>query len=185
MLLQRLKVGATLFVSCSLAACSNGDSGRITANGGGGGGGAGPQTSSVTADLLAAPSHDMGHGDQLNWGPAPPIFPRGAQFAVVQGDPSVPGAIFTVRLRFPNGYILPPHRHPTDEHVTVLHGTFLVGLGENFSKDGLEVLKEDGFITAPAKMAHFATARGLTEVQVHAIGPFQLTYVHPEDDPTK
>jgi hypothetical protein len=42
-----------------------------------------------------------------------------------------------------------------------------------------------GFITAPANMAHFASARGITEVQVHAIGPFQLTYVHPEDDPRK
>jgi quercetin dioxygenase-like cupin family protein len=90
-----------------------------------------------------------------------------------------------VRLRFPNGYILPPHRHPTDENVTVLKGTFMVGLGENFSKVGLQVLREDGFITAPANMAHFATARGITEVQVHAIGPFQLTYVHPEDDPRK
>jgi hypothetical protein len=28
-------------------------------------------------------------------------------------------------------------------------------------------------------------ARGETVVQVHAIGPFQLTYVNPEDDPTK
>ncbi|PYP77023.1 MAG: hypothetical protein DMD35_16950 [Gemmatimonadetes bacterium] len=90
-----------------------------------------------------------------------------------------------MRLRFPNGYILPPHRHPTDEHVTVLRGTFLVGLGENFSKDSLIALKEDGFITAGANMAHYASARGITEVQVTAVGPFQLTYVHPEDDPTK
>jgi quercetin dioxygenase-like cupin family protein len=127
----------------------------------------------------------MGQDDQLQWGPAPPIFPPGAQFAVVQGDPSVAGALFTVRLRFPNGYILPPHRHPTDEHVTVLRGTFLVGLGENFSARDLVAIREDGFITAPAGMAHFASARGMTEVQVHAIGPFQLTYVHPEDDPTK
>jgi hypothetical protein len=67
----------------------------------------------------------------------------------------------------------------------VLRGTFLVGLGENFSRDGLAAIKEDGFITAPAHMAHFASARGVTEVQVHAIGPFQLNYVHPEDDPTK
>jgi hypothetical protein len=28
-------------------------------------------------------------------------------------------------------------------------------------------------------------ARGQTIVQVHAIGPFQLTYVNPADDPTK
>ncbi|HKW09719.1 MAG TPA: cupin domain-containing protein [Gemmatimonadaceae bacterium] len=127
----------------------------------------------------------MSHDDQIHWGPAPPIFPPGAQFAVVQGDPTVAGAIFTVRLRFPNGYILPPHRHPTDEHVTVLRGTFLVGLGEDFDARGLVAHREDGFVTAPANMAHFASARGMTEVQVHAIGPFQLTYVHPQDDPTK
>jgi quercetin dioxygenase-like cupin family protein len=177
MLLQRLYVGATLLVACTLAACSDTDSSRITAKG--------PQSASAAANRSGSSGHAMGHDDQLQWGPAPPIFPPGAQFAVVQGDPSVAGSIFTVRLRFPNGYILPPHRHPTDEHVTVLRGTFLVGLGENFSARDLVAIKEDGFITAPAGMAHFASARGMTEVQVHAIGPFQLTYVHPEDDPTK
>jgi quercetin dioxygenase-like cupin family protein len=97
----------------------------------------------------------------------------------------VAGEIFTVRLRFPNGYILPPHTHPTDEHVTVLRGTFSVGLGTVFSQDALTSLQPNEFITAPKNMAHFATARGITEVQVHAIGPFQLTYVNAADDPTK
>jgi hypothetical protein len=69
--------------------------------------------------------------------------------------------------------------------VTVLRGTFLLGLGEDFSASGLVPYKEDGFVTALAGMAHFASARGQTEVQVHAIGPFQLVYVHPQDDPTK
>jgi quercetin dioxygenase-like cupin family protein len=173
MLLQRLHPGAALLVAAIVAACSTGDSSKITA-----------QTPS-SADRSAAESGEMDHNQKINWGPAPPIFPAGAQFAVVQGDPSVPGAIFTVRLRFPNGYILPPHTHPTDEAVTVLRGTFLVGLGENFSKDALVELKDGGFIVAPAHMAHFATVRGLTEVQVHAVGPFSLTYIHPEDDPTK
>jgi len=176
MSLQRLKVAAVLLVSLAIAACSNSDGSRITAK---------SPVASSSASRSSGSSHEMEHNAQINWGPAPPIFPPGAQFAVVQGDPSVPGAIFTVRLRFPNGYILPPHRHPTDEHVTVLRGTFLVGLGDNCSEDALVALKEDGFITAPANMAHFASARGLTEVQVHAIRPFQLTYVHPEDDPTK
>lgn len=171
MLLQRLNYGATLMLAGVIAACSSGDSSKITA-----------QTPALTAERTA---EGMDHSTQINWGPAPAVFPPGAQFAVVQGDPSVAGQIFTVRLRFPNGYILPPHTHPTDENVTVLRGTFMVGLGENFSKDALQVLKEDGFITAPANMAHFASARGITEVQVHAIGPFQLTYVHPEDDPRK
>jgi hypothetical protein len=54
-----------------------------------------------------------------------------------------------------------------------------------FSQDSLKALQPNEFITAPKNMAHFATARGITEVQVHAIGPFQLTYVNPADDPTK
>ncbi len=166
-------VSALLVAVAAAAACSGGDGSKILAQ----------SSENVAADRSA--SHDMNHAPEIKWGPAPPIFPAGAQFAVVQGDPSVPGAIFTVRLRFPNGYILPPHTHPTDEHVTVLRGTFLVGLGENFKREGMTELKEGGFITAPAHMAHFASARGVTEVQVHALGPFQLTYVHPEDDPTK
>src|SRR6476661_5375226 len=173
---QRLIFVAALLAVFTLA-CSDDETSRIMTQG--------PKTASAAESNLALASHGMGHDNQIQWGPAPPIFPAGAQFAVVQGDPSVAGQIFTVRLRFPNGYILPPHTHPTDEHVTVLRGTFLVGLGENFSRDALQALKVDGFITAPAGMAHFASARGITEVQVHAIGPFSLTYVHPEDDPRK
>ena len=91
-----------------------------------------------------------------------------------------------MRLRFPNGYVLPAHFHPTDEHVTVMSGTFLVGLGDVFSEKALlPPLRRGDFITAPANANHFAMARGETVVQVHAIGPFQLTYVNREDDPTK
>lgn len=177
MLLQRLNLGAALLIASALIGCSDAEGAKITARG--------AQDASAAADRSVGQEHEMKQNDQLHWGPAPPIFPPGAQFAVVQGDPTVAGQIFTIRLRFPNGYVLPPHRHPTDEHVTVLHGTFLVGLGENFNRDSLVALREDGFITAPANHAHFASARGFTEVQVHAIGPFQLTYVHPKDDPTK
>jgi quercetin dioxygenase-like cupin family protein len=168
---QRINALAAVLV---LAACSAGDSSRITA-----------QSAQASTSASASKAHDMKTDDGLKWGPAPAIFPPGAQFAVVQGDPGAAGQIFTVRLRFPNNYVIPPHTHPTDEHVTVLKGTFLVGLGENFTTDGMIALKDGGFITAPANHAHFAKARGMTEVQVHAIGPFQLTYVHPSDDPTK
>ena len=113
---------------------------------------------------------ELGQSDR--WGPAPPIFPAGAQFAVVQGDPSMAGDVFTVRLRFPNGYILPPHTHPTDENVTVLKGTFLAGMGEDFSADALVGYKVDGFVTMPANMAHFASARGSPRYRCTRIGPF-------------
>ncbi len=123
--------------------------------------------------------------DKLAWAPAPPIFPSGAQIVVLQGDPAASG-VLTVRLKFPNNYVIKPHWHPTDEHVTVLKGNLLVGLGDTFSKDVmLPVLKPGDFITAPAHVNHFVQAQGETIVQVHMMGPFQLTYVHPEDDPSK
>jgi quercetin dioxygenase-like cupin family protein len=118
----------------------------------------------------------------IKWGPAPPVFPAGAKFAVLQGDPSQ-AELFTVRLELPPGYTIPPHFHPTDEHVTVISGTFLVGMGDKADFTHPVVLRAGGFITAGANQHHFARARGRTVVQVHAMGPFALTYVNPADDP--
>ncbi|MBX6365773.1 MAG: cupin domain-containing protein [Gemmatimonadetes bacterium] len=110
------------------------------------------------------------------------ILPPGAQIAVLDGDPSsaVP---FTIRRRFPDGYRIAPHTHPTDEHVTVIQGTFAVGMGERFDAAAMRQLAPGGYVTAPANQAHFAAAQGETIVQIHAIGPFALTYVNPADAP--
>ena len=118
------------------------------------------------------------------WGPAPPIFPAGAKMAVMQGDPSK-AEPFTIRLDLPEGYKIPPHTHPTDEHVTVLKGVFLVGMGEKFDTSKMMPVAVDGFVTAPAKMNHYARAQGHTMVQVTAMGPFAMTYANPADDPTR
>lgn len=140
----------------------------------------------VPTPALSVPAHDHHeqHNNNIVYGPAPDVFPPGAEMAVLQGDPSVAGEIFTVRLRLPNGYIIPPHFHPTDESVTVIKGAFKVGLGDHFDRDAfLPTLQRGDFIVAPANANHFAQAKGRTEVQVHAIGPFQMTYVNTADDP--
>lgn len=136
---------------------------------------------SSTSGAQAAPSASADRSE-IVWGPAPAVFPPGAQMAVLQGDPSKAG-VYTVRLRMPNGYRIAPHTHPTDEHVTVISGTFRVAMGETFEEEGMAELRQGGFITAPANMAHYAMARGQTVVQVHGMGPFQLTYVNPADMP--
>jgi len=118
----------------------------------------------------------------VKWGPAPPFFPAGARFAVLQGDPSSNG-VYTVRLEMPAGYVIKPHWHPTDEHVTVLSGRFLVGMGDSVDTKQTTALGPEGFITAPAQAHHFAVAARRTVVQVHGIGPFAITYVRPTDDP--
>ena len=101
---------------------------------------------------------------------------------VLQGDPGGTN-LFTVRLRMPDGYKIPPHAHPTDENVTVVSGSFVVGMGNTLDTKNAMTLGVGGFVTAPANQAHFAVAQGATIVQVHAIGPFAMTYVNPADTP--
>jgi quercetin dioxygenase-like cupin family protein len=120
----------------------------------------------------------------LKWGPAPAIFPSGAKMAVLQGDPGKAEAV-TVRLEFPNGYVLPPHFHPTDEAVTVIEGTFQVGMGDKVEKSKAMSIPVGGFVVAHAGQHHYGIAKGRTIVQVNLVGPFALTYVNPADDPTK
>jgi quercetin dioxygenase-like cupin family protein len=129
--------------------------------------------------LAQAPVHSAA---AVKWGAAPDFIPRGARFAVLQGDPSK-SSVYTVRLRLPNGFKFPPHFHPTDEHVTVVSGTFVVGMGDTVKTKGAITLNAGGFITAPANAHHWARARGVTVVQVHGEGPFQITYVKDSDDP--
>jgi quercetin dioxygenase-like cupin family protein len=135
------------------------------------------------AGAAASAQAPNSHGAQeFKWGPAPAVFPKGAQIAVLQGDPSS-AAQFTVRFRFPDGYRIAPHTHPTDENVTVISGVFKVGMGKKFETNGMLALPAGGFVTAPANEAHYAVAQGPVVVQVHAMGPFALTYVNRADAP--
>jgi hypothetical protein len=123
--------------------------------------------------------------EDVKWGAAPPVLPAGAQMAVLDGDPGGKGTAYTLRLKLPDGYKIMPHTHPAAEHVTVLAGTFNVGMGKAFDAATAKPFAVGGYGTMPANMAHYASATGETIVQVHGLGPFALTYVNPSDDPTK
>ena len=101
---------------------------------------------------------------------------------MLQGDPGSTQP-FTIRLRFPSGYKIPPHTHPTTENITVLQGTFLAGTGTQFNESSLQAFARDDFLSIPAEHPHFAKARGETVIQLHAVGPFVITYVNPADNP--
>jgi len=131
-------------------------------------------------DTPTAPSASKSNQQGITWGPAPAFLPPGAQIAVLEGDPTAAGT-FTIRLKLPNGYKIPPHTHPTVENVTVLSGTFRAGMGTAFDDAKLTDLGRDAFVSIPAEHAHYAMARGETVVQVHGLSPFVLTYVNPAD----
>ena len=135
--------------------------------------------SAVALQAQAASSHKT---PTLTWGPAPAVFPKGAQMAVVSGDPSKAG-LFTIELSMPDGYKIPAHFHPTDERVTVKQGTFLVGMGDTLDLAKTNTMKVGDKGRIPAGHHHFAAAKGPVVVSVTARGPFAMTYVNPADDP--
>jgi quercetin dioxygenase-like cupin family protein len=118
------------------------------------------------------------------WGPAPPALPAGAKVAIMVGHPGKAGP-YTFRVKMPAGYKVPPHYHPTDENVTVIQGTLLIGKGEKFDVEKTQELSAGSYMRMPKTMRHFAAAKGETIIQVHGIGPFEITYVNPDDDPRK
>ena len=119
------------------------------------------------------------------WAPAPPKLPPGAQIAVVFGDRSKPGELYAFRAKLPDGYSVPPHTHPMDEHVTVLQGTMLVGFGETRDETGMRELPAGSYITLPSTVPHYNRMRGETILQFHGIGPYDIVYVDPADDPSR
>ncbi len=141
-------------------------------------------TTVLAAAVVLQPIRASAQMPDLKWGPAPAVFPSGAKMAVLQGDPGKAEPV-TVRVDFPNGYVLPPHFHPTDEAVTVIEGTFQVGMGDKVDKSKMTAVPVGGFVVAGAGQHHYAIAKGRTIVQVNLMGPFALTYVNPADDPTK
>jgi quercetin dioxygenase-like cupin family protein len=123
--------------------------------------------------------------DQIKWGPGPPSLPPGAQLAVLEGDPSRAGVAFTIRGKFPDGYRVPPHWHPTDERVVVLQGSLGMGVGDKFDQSAGQVLSVGSYASMPKGLRHYAWAVGETEIQVSGIGPFEVNYVNAADDPRK
>lgn len=133
---------------------------------------------------MPGPAHVLIAPPGIKWGDPPPVFENGMSFVVISGDPSKPGP-FVVRAKMPAGYKIAPHSHPTDEHVTILSGTFSFGMGDKFDRAALKDLPAGGYALMPAEMRHFAMARTAATIQVHGIGPFILTYVNSADDPSK
>jgi quercetin dioxygenase-like cupin family protein len=127
--------------------------------------------------------HTVVPADAVKWGPAPASLPPGAQAAVLLGHPGKPGP-FVLRLKFPAGFVVPPHRHSKDEFVTVIAGTFAVAAGEKLDREA-KPLPPASFVHLPAGMPHFALAVTEAVVQINGTGPFDVTYLNPNDDPRK
>ena len=113
---------------------------------------------------------------------AAPALPPGARTAVLEGDPTKE-APFVVRFQFPDGYHVPPHTHPKTERLTVISGTLYLATGEALDRSSAKKLPAGSFGYWPTGMKHTAWSEGETVIQLHGIGPWQINYVNPSDDP--
>ena len=120
--------------------------------------------------------------DAIQWAPSPRL-PKGAQVAVIYGDPRKEGH-YIILARMPDSYAVPAHWHNQTENVTVISGTFNVGMGDKLDKSSGEALGPGGFFSSGSKMRHYAWATGETIIQVTGMGPFDVIYVDPKDDPS-
>ena len=140
--------------------------------------------------LLPAPTsgHEKGamaslhRGSDLKWEEGPPSLPAGAKIAILEGDPAKPGS-FLFRVKVPDGYRIPPHTHPKPERVTVIAGTFHLGMGDRFDITKGEAMPAGSYGMWPPGMKHYVWVKGETIVQFHGDGPWTINYLNPADDP--
>ena len=144
----------------------------------------GAAAAAMSAPLLAGDTHVLVQPDKVQWGAAPPVLPPGAELAVLEGDPSQKGPV-TMRLKLPAKYDLPAHWHTNAERLTVLSGSFHVGMGDKLDRAASQMLAPGGYVSLPGKMHHFAWTTAPTIVQLNLEGPFDMYYVNPADNPQK
>jgi quercetin dioxygenase-like cupin family protein len=137
----------------------------------------------ASAGAQQADPHRSVAAADLKWA-AVPSLPKGAQIAVIEG-PMNQAAPFTVRLKFPANYTIPPHTHPAVERVTVLSGRFHMGMGEKLARDQMHAVAAGDMMIMQPGTAHFAWAEVETVVQLHGMGPWGIAYINAADDPRK
>lgn len=140
----------------------------------------------MLAGSLLADDHDsefaLFQPDKIEWKDGPSSLPKGAKIAVLEGDPTKDGP-FVFRVKVPDGYRIPVHTHPKAERVTVISGTFNIGMGEKFDAQATQAMPAGTYGHWATGMKHFVWIKGETVVQFHGMGPWSIQYVNPADDP--
>jgi Domain of unknown function (DUF4437) len=120
--------------------------------------------------------------DRIVWRDAPSSLRPGAKMILLEGDPTKDG-FFTMRLLLPDGYRVDPHWHPKAERLTIISGTLNLGMGDRFDPAVAQALPAGTYSSMPPGMTHFGWTTGPTVLQLSSIGPWQVIYVNPADDP--
>lgn len=144
----------------------------------------GPLCAQDLIERMTADDMQSFRSDEIVWNDEA-LLPEGAKSALIVGDPSKAG-VFIAWLKFPPNYPIPAHTHPFTEVITVLKGSLGNGMGEQFDKASGEILNVGESFVLPAGHAHYVwTNDEETIVELIATGPWDISYINPDDDPRK
>jgi hypothetical protein len=120
----------------------------------------------------------------LKWAPAPSVGP-GAQIAVIEGDLKA-AAPYTFRLKLPPNFKVGVHTHPVVERVTVMSGTFHLGIGDKVDPAKARAYTPGGVAIMSGGMPMYAyTTQEEAVIQIHGTGPWGVNFLDPADNPMK
>ena len=126
-----------------------------------------PQVNAKGGTATLTPAADMKWADVPN-------FP-GLKMAVLQGDPGKGASHFM--MKFPAGFVSPPHHHSVDHYVTVVSGTM------SFTVDGKDTkLPAGSYFAYTGKKTHITKCDAGAEcvLSIDARGKWDVV---PEDKP--
>ncbi|MCA1816708.1 MAG: cupin domain-containing protein [Acidobacteria bacterium] len=103
-----------------------------------------------------------------------PIKQMSEDVEILYGDPEKAGEPFVMRIRELPGGIIPPHKHPIDEHITVVQGTLYFGVGDKFDRAACKEMKVGSYAFIPKGSTMFGYTPEAAIVQVHGIGPYHI-----------
>jgi quercetin dioxygenase-like cupin family protein len=113
--------------------------------------------------------------------PWEPVF-DGAEIALLAGDPEEVGSPYVIRVKYRDGLKVLPHWHSSDESITVISGTWVMGVGERYDLSVAQEFPAGSYLVIPKGVPHFAVCRGETIVQRHGVGPLDSPLDRSEDD---
>jgi quercetin dioxygenase-like cupin family protein len=103
-----------------------------------------------------------------------PVKQMSQDVEILYGDPEKVGEPFVMRIRELPGGIIPPHKHPVDEHITVVQGTIYFGVGDKFDRAACKEMKTGSYAFIPKGSTMFGYTPEAAIVQVHGVGPFHI-----------
>lgn len=131
------------------------------------------QASETPANITALSPNEM-----IKWG-NPKTLPIGAHDYVLHGNPETK-SIYTVRLKFPANYKIPPYFQSASTYTTVISGSYHIGMGSKFDETKGKLISQGGFIVIPENITVYAWTTEPTIIQINGEGPLKVTTLDTE-----